>query len=674
MFHRALMAALVAVPLVAFVGGGLSGPAAGRSAQTGRYWIVLGSDRDGNKTGCGCPEMRPYSVRSDGSRLTPLLSRSRGVEAVAMSHDGSTIAYAVRQTGGSTSIFASRADGTGFRRVMRGATPALSQDGTLLAFEADRRISIVGTAGRGSRRLTSGSNPDWSPDGSTLVFADAQAIVVQPLSGTRREVVHRGAMGSRPVWSPDGRWIAYLSYEGSRQKKNGLYVVDVDGRHRRLVGPRATTFAWSPDARRLAFADAGNSETPRVAIVGVSGRHLRRLALRVSPGLTGGSGIAWSPDGRQLILTAHAGNDPDQIWTVGLNGRGLRRVTSSGTNSIVGWTRLPPVLPPARPIPPTERVIGAHVVQTSTAITDLSADGRRVAFVRWATATDCDHIAVWTPGKKAILRVSPGVPAPCGEGGVGAMYGVALAGPRVAWAEILGCGNYCDVRLESATLAARRAKTVSPEGSFNADEGGPWNYHLIGDGTLLVYNDDSRLVQIGGGNEDCAEGDTSTARICATLGRGAHAAPVDSVADGLIAIRESDQVAVLNAQGTVVRTFPFTPDDVSAARLDSGHLVVSRLALLEQYDVATGVREVSRPLPAGYTLVDFDESTGIAVLRRTKTIMLMRLADGATRMLRPSHGPVLADLEPPGLYYSYAVGKQGRLVFVPRSNLLRRLK
>ena len=65
--------------------------------------------------------------------------------------------------------------------------------------------------------------------------------------------------------------------------------------------------------------------------------------------------MTWSPDGRQLILAAHIGDDADQILdTVGLNGRGLRRVTSAGTNSIVGWTQLAPVLPPARPIPPSE--------------------------------------------------------------------------------------------------------------------------------------------------------------------------------------------------------------------------------------------------------------------------------------------------------------------------------
>jgi Tol biopolymer transport system component len=670
-FRRALSAALVAVPLAAFLGGGLTAPAAGKSAGAGRYWIVLGSDRDGQGS-------RPYSVRSDGSRLTPLLSHGRGIEAVALSGDGSTVAYTAHR-GGSTPIYVSQADGTGFRRLAVGAGvyyahPALSPDGGLLAYEDRGQIAIVGTDGQGNRRLTSGSSPDWSPDGSALVFADAQAIVVQPLSGSRHEVVHRGAMGGRPVWSPDGRWIAYVSYEGSRRKKNGLYVVQTNGRHRRLVGPAATMFAWSPDARRLAFADAGNSETPRVGIVGVRGRHLRRLSLRVSPGLPGGAaGVAWSPDGHGLILSAHAGNDPDQIWIVGLDGHGLRRVTSSGMNGLVGWTRLPPVLGPALRLPASERVSGPHTVMTRMPITDLSADGHRLAFVPGATATDCDHISVWTPGRKTIVRVSPGLPAPCRGRGEGWMYGVELAGSRVAWAEVLGCGNSCEVTLESATLAARRPGDVSRGGSFNADEGRPFDYRLHGDGELLVFNDGSRLVRIGGGREHCAEGDPSTARICSTLRRGAHAGPIDSASQGLIAVREPDEVAVVDELGILVRTFPFTPNDVSAARLDRGHLVVARLAFLEDYDVATGVRELSRPLPAGYTLADFDESTGIALLRRPKTIMLLRLADGATWMVRLSHGPVLAALEQPGLFYSYAVGKRGRLVFVPRSNLLRRL-
>ena len=74
----------------------------------------------------------------------------------------------------------------------------------------------------------------------------------------------------------------------------------------------------------------------------------------------------------------------------------------------------------------------------------------------------------------------------------------------------------------------------------------------------------------------------------------------------------------------------------------------------------------------GHRLADVDG--GIAVLRRADTVLLLRLGDGHSLTLAPGRGPVLADLEPPGLYYSYATGDGGgRVVFVPRSELLRQL-
>jgi hypothetical protein len=59
------------------------------------------------------------------------------------------------------------------------------------------------------------------------------------------------------------------------------------------------------------------------------------------------------------------------------------------------------------------------------------------------------------------------------------------------------------------------------------------------------------------------------------------------------------------------------------------------------------------------------------VLQRGDTIVLMRLDDGRSVTLTPGRGPVLADLEPAGLYYSYVTDEGGsRIVFVPRSNLV----
>jgi hypothetical protein len=91
--------------------------------------------------------------------------------------------------------------------------------------------------------------------------------------------------------------------------------------------------------------------------------------------------------------------------------------------------------------------------------------------------------------------------------------------------------------------------------------------------------------------------------------------------------------------------------------------------VLECYDIATGERELSLPLPSGSKLTDVDG--GVAVLQSGKAIILLRLADGRSYAL-PNHAQ-LADLEAPGLYYSYTSRKEGRVVLVPRADVERQL-
>jgi len=458
-------------------------------------------------------------------------------------------------------------------------------------------------------------------------------------------------------WSPDGRWIAYeIEYRGTT--RNDLYLVHPNGQGRHRVARGSVGgFAWSPDGKRLAFGGCGG-----VCVMGIDGQGLRRLQLH------GVSSIfpTWSPDGRLFLALASS-----VVWVVRVDGHGLRRVKTLawrglGAYSLIGWTRLAPVLPPAAPLLPSEHVLDAETVATRRPVAGLSADGPRVAFVAESTAADCDHVVVWTPAAQALDRFRR--PAPCGpEIAAGHIYDVELAGSRSAWADVQGCGNYCDVSLKSATLAEPLPLLVNSEnGGGGAGGGEYWDFHVHGHGDLLVFDDGSRLVRIGVGSERCQ------ASICTTLRRGDHAAPVESVSAGLIAIREPDAVAVVDAQGNLVRVFPFPPDDVTAVRLDGGRLVVARLAFLETYDVASGALELSRALPSGYRLEDVDG--GIAVLRGgDNRIMLVRLVDGASFMLAPDKAPTFADLESPGLYYSYATPDGGRVVFMPRADVARHL-
>jgi hypothetical protein len=361
----------------------------------------------------------------------------------------------------------------------------------------------------------------------------------------------------------------------------------------------------------------------------------------------------------ELMFSGHIGDDPAQIWAVGRGGADLRRLTSQGNNGLAGWTRLDPVLPAAAPVPPSEQVLDTDTVATRAPVVRLAADESRVAFITSATPADCKHVAVWIPGGESVARFR--LPGKCFAQGRG-IYDVALAGSRVAW--VAKGGTLCGFTLKSATLADPLPLALAASGCRD--------YSLHGDGDLLVFNDGSRLVRIGTGREECG-GNFSRVKVCATLRRGADASPVDSVSAGLIAIRKPGVVTVLDAQGKLGRRFPFAPADVSAARLDGGRLVVGRFGVLEVYDVATGARVLTRPMPTGYRLTDVDG--GIAVLLQGGTVILLRLADGRSFTLAPGHEPRVADLEPAGLYYSYATPDGGgRIVYVPRSEVERQLR
>ena len=605
-----------------------------------------------------------YSIRTDGSRLTPLTPRSRSLEPEAVSRDGTTVVY----ISSSRSIYASRASGSRLRRIASftrygiGEMAALSRNGRLLAF-SNEGIRIVGTDGRGLRKLSTGrddDDPSWSPDAKMLVFARSPvknpSVVLQPLRGRGRVLVRQG---EAPAWSPNGRWVAYVR-EGS--KSSELWVVRPDGSQNHRLATDAAGLGWAPDSRQIAFSGFRHG----LRVVGVDGRGPRRLG---PPPFYGARVVpSWSPDGHLIAFAKSDNGGLLQLFVVGRDGKGLRQLTTDCGAGALGWTRLAPVLPPD---PPTERILDAHTLATRDPVEGISADGGRVALIAHPAPTNCEHVAVWTPEEKAVRQFATSRPCRYQESGGSYLYGVELAGTRAAWVSAV-CGNFCDTEVRSASLEAPAPAKINRSASFaNGDK--QWDYQLHGDGGLFVFVEGTRLVRIGVGNEHCGDRDNTTASICTTLRRGAGAAPVESVSARLIAVRNPGEVTVLDEHGAVVRSFPFAPADVNVARLDAGHLVVARLGVIEMYDVTTGVREVSRPLPAGYTLNDVD--AGIVVLRHDRSIMLLRLDDGRSMTLTPQRGPVFAELEPPGLYYAYnAADGSGRVVLLPRSDLVAQLK
>ena len=296
----------------------------------------------------------PTSDATAEDRWTPALSmRYLGVSGVAVSPDGSRVAYVVReplmegeQSEYLSHIWLATADGVRNAQFTRGessaSSPAFSPDGEWLAF----------TTGR------SGSNQIW---------------VIPMSGGEARQVTDAKAGVGQFRWSPQGDAIAFLmrdpqteEEEKAAKEKRDVILVDQNFKFDHIYtvpfDPAATEtvdavrltegdfhvtgFDWSPDGERIAFAQQADPRinTGRlsgdIAVVGKSGGEVTQLGT--------GSGVEssprWSPDG-SLIAYASTGSQPEPVGLADLYvvdpATGATRMLPETPNRsvfILGWS------------------------------------------------------------------------------------------------------------------------------------------------------------------------------------------------------------------------------------------------------------------------------------------------------------------------------------------------
>ncbi len=287
-------------------------------------------------------------------RWTPALSmRYHQIGAVAVSPDGSRVAYTVREPlmEGEDSkylshIWVANADGSRNAQFTRGESsanaPAFSPDGQWLAFTTARsgknQIWVLPLDGGEARQVTD-EDPGvgqfrWSPSGDAFAFVmrDPQTDEEKQAAKEKRDVIlvdQNYKYGH--VYTVPFDAAAFETADAERITSGDFHV---------------TGFDWSPDGEHIAFAHQADPRinTGRlsgdIAVVSAAGGDVRQIVT--------GAGIEssprWSPDG-SLIAFASTGSQPEPIglqdlYVVDPDGGAPRMLTETPNRSasILGWS------------------------------------------------------------------------------------------------------------------------------------------------------------------------------------------------------------------------------------------------------------------------------------------------------------------------------------------------
>ena len=233
-----------------------------------------------------------------------------------------------------------RPDGTGVEPITLknsfDTQPAVSPDGTRIAFIRARTIFVCNADGTGETRLHRGYRPRWSPDGKSLVFIGdvndwQNDVYFINVDGTdARRISLPGPVGenlSSVDWSPDGKTILYITRSNRFSYDNTLIAIDTSGANRRTVRMVANESlyeaTYSRDGANIAATALDGGRFWNVVVMSADGSNGRKIT--VIDNALPLQHPSWSPDGKAIAVGVRI--DPSFISIFNVDGSGVRRLS-----------------------------------------------------------------------------------------------------------------------------------------------------------------------------------------------------------------------------------------------------------------------------------------------------------------------------------------------------------
>jgi len=166
---------------------------------------------------------------------------------------------------------------------------SFDQSGEKWAFETFR-INADGSGRESLKIAPQDTVQDWSHAGGWIVTASTRnarigwQLYVMRLDGSEERQVTEGGNPFYARFSPDGRRLLYSDGTLRLPERQGIWIVEIDGKNRRRLlapGNGTASACWAPDGQRSVVAIGGSEPTDhaRLEIVHLDGTHRTLLTL-----------------------------------------------------------------------------------------------------------------------------------------------------------------------------------------------------------------------------------------------------------------------------------------------------------------------------------------------------------------------------------------------------------